>query len=162
MTSSTPAMLHFILNSVPRRRQVDPNGEVTYEADPRYLLYRMLDIDADNVVAFVAAAHACEDLVASYKGHLPSRLWRQLMTDVKAEVESSIISLTAASGQHAHLMTLLLRDVSESYHYMAQGGAGKKEGLAARLRGMQGAKSDGDGAPPPDRTGGAPPPPRRD
>ena len=155
-------MLQFLLNSVPRRQRLSEDGHMVSEADSRYLLYRFLDADVDNLVAFVSAAHECEDLVRSYKGHLPSRLWRELMNDVHAEIESSIISVTAAAGQHAHFIQLLLRDVTESYHYLQQGTGGKKGGLMDKLRGAQG---DGRGQGPPQGQGGpqparGPPPPR--
>ena len=160
--STTPAMLQFLLNSVPRRQRMGEDGHMVSEADSRYLLYRFLDADVDNLVAFVKEAHACEDLVQSYRGHLPSRLWRSLMNDVHAEVESSIISATAAAGQHAHFIQLLLRDVTESYHYLQQGNTGKRGGLMDKLRGAQG---DGRGQGPPQGPGGpqgarGPPPPR--
>ena len=159
-------MLDFMLHSVPKTRQVDEStGAVHYEADPRYLVYRMMDIDADNVAAFVKMLHGCADLVNSLKGHLPSRLWAQLKRDVDAEIETNVIALTATSGQHAHLMSMLLRDATESYHYLSTG-ANKKEGLAAKLRGMQGGpppderQGGGQGGPPPGR--GGPPPGRGD
>ena len=148
MGATTPAMLNFLLHSVPLRKRIDNEGHQVSEPDPRYLMYRFLDVDVDNLVAFVKESQACEDLVQSYRGHLPSRLWRELANDIHAEVESGIISVTAAAGQHAHFLQLLLRDVTESYHYLSQGGTGKRGGLADKLRGAQGDGQGGQGGQP--------------
>ena len=166
--SNTPAMLQMILNSVPKMKERDAHGDEYYTADPDYLMYRFFDVDADNLPAFVEEAHACLDLVESYRGHLPPALWEQIDRDVRAAVKTSIVSITAASGAHAHLLGMLLRDVTESYHYLNQGPARKGGGIMDKFRSMGGdqeaqqreraAQQQGGGGqgggPPPDRTGG--------
>lgn len=160
-------MLQMILNSVPKVRERDAHGDEYYTADSDYLMYRFFDVEADNLPAFVEEAHACLDLVNSYRDHLPPDLWAQIDRDVRAAVKTSIVSITAASGAHAHLLSMLLRDVTESYHYLNQGPARRGGGLMDKLRGVSGSPDEQQrareqqqggggprGGPPPDRRGG--------